>query len=413
MIILKTYNKNTVNAKRKTHVSLAWVLFLGVIPFDKAALTLYLNPVLGEYISYALNAITFFVTVFLILNGSTKKNIKNTLCIKYVCYFVFLFFLYLISALISSEILISRILSLFCLLAYYLFVIFNYNNIYDLLQDINVALLVIVFISFILYLMKNPNVFYTENASTVTFKGIVSNRNSYAEISLFLITGSFCLYKNRRKFLPFAISVGFALYTTLLTNSATAIICVLLLFGGLLLVGSEKIAKHLSVALFAFVYLVIFVFLILFRNTDVGIFKIVTGIFNKSSTFTGRVDLWSAAINAISQRPIFGYGYDSDILLSYGVQHADPHNSILYVLLTGGVIGFLGFVVMVFSVFSKNKNIKLRTNYMHASMSMFFMIWLLRGLVESGCSYSHFIFWVAIIILDRVRLENEENTNAG
>lgn len=407
MKITQIDSKNTVENSHKIRTSFAWVLFLGVIPFDKAALALYINASLGEYISYALNALTLFIAFFLILNGSAKKGIKNKLFIKYVLYFVSLLFIYLMNSLISSDIAIRRILSLICLLFYYLFVICKYDSIYELLQDIKTALLVIVITSLILYLMGNPNVFYRESTTKLTFKGIAANRNSYAEVTMFLIVSSFCVYKKEGNFFSFAISVGLAIYTTLLTNSATATICIILLSCSLLLISFKRIAKHLSVSLFAFVYIAVFVFLILFQNTDSWIFQWVTETFNKDVTFTGRTDLWSAAMNAISKRPIFGYGYDSDVLLSYGMGYADPHNSILYILLTEGIIGLLSFGGMIIGLFVKKKDSELRTNYIYAYMLIFFMIWLIRGLVESGCSYSHFLFWLAIIVLDRLQLENE------
>ena len=405
-------NKNTTEDLHRTRIPLTWILFLGVLPFDKASLALYINPSLGNYISYALNAITLFIAFFLMLNGSAKKIAKNKLCTKYILYFAVLIFIYLISSLISSDFTISRVLSLICLLTYYLFSICKYNSIYDLLQDINIALLVIVLISFVLYLFGNPNVFYTENATTLTFKGIAANRNSYAEITMFLIVSSFCIYQKKRKLLPFVFSVGLSVYTTLLTNSATATICVILLSGSMLLISLKKIAKHLSFGMFAFAYFAVFILLILFQNTDGGIFQWITETFNKDVTFTGRTDLWSAAMEAISQRPIFGYGYDTDVLLQYGMRYTDPHNSILYILLTEGILGVIAFMVMILSVFAKKKDSKLKSNYIYASMLIFFMIWLIRGLVESGCSYSHFLFWASIIILDRLQLETEVK-NAG
>lgn len=407
MNIKKFDDKNTTEDLHRTRISFAWILFLGVLPFDKAALALYINPSLGSYISYALNAITLFIAVFLMLNGSAKKILKSKLCTKYILYFSLLIFIYLISGLISSDFTISRILSLICLLMYYLFSICQYKSIYDLLQDINMALLVIVILSFVLYLFGNPNVFYIENATTLTFKGIAANRNSYAEVTMFLIVSSFCIYQKKRKPLPFIFSVGLSIYTTLLTNSATATICVILLSGSLLLISLKKRVKYISFGVFAFVYFIVFILLTLFQNTNIGIFQWITEAFNKDATFTGRTDLWSAAMKAISQRPVFGYSYDTDVLLQYGMRYLDPHNSILYILLTEGIIGLVAFVVMILSVFAKKKDSKLKSNYIYASMVIFFMIWLIRGLVESGCSYSHFLFWVSIIILDRLQLENE------
>ena len=65
-----------IGNKRIRLFDLTWVLFLGVLPFDKAALTLYLNSTIGELISLALNAITLVCAFICLVNIQFKSGKK-------------------------------------------------------------------------------------------------------------------------------------------------------------------------------------------------------------------------------------------------------------------------------------------------------------------------------------------------
>ena len=61
--IVKKLNKNS------EPFSLAWILFLGVLPFDKAALTLYCSSAMGTYLSMLLNLLTLLYVTAICLNS--------------------------------------------------------------------------------------------------------------------------------------------------------------------------------------------------------------------------------------------------------------------------------------------------------------------------------------------------------
>ena len=204
-----------------------WVLFLGVLPFDKAALTLYYYDKVGEIISIILNAITIVCAVVCLVNLRTRLGKK--LAQKYVLFFIILILTYLF-AIFVDQIVVTRFFSLVCLLGYCLFAISYYGNVDKLIGDMNKALLFIIILSFFLYIGNNDNVMYTENALKIVFKGIAANRNSYSEISLLYIATNYYIWKKEKKALLWRLCTTIvAVYTTFLTNGATSILCVCML----------------------------------------------------------------------------------------------------------------------------------------------------------------------------------------
>ena len=51
-----------------------WILFLGVLPIEKAAVTLYANSEVGQYFALLLNIITLGLAVIFFLNNRKNGN---------------------------------------------------------------------------------------------------------------------------------------------------------------------------------------------------------------------------------------------------------------------------------------------------------------------------------------------------
>ena len=375
-----------------------WILFLGVLPFDKAALTLFTNSSLGEVISISLNAITLFGAFVCYLYSHTKTQKK--VAQKYISFFVVLAITYLFAGFVD-EIIITRFFSLICLLGYYIFAICHYKGTDKLIRDINKAAFFIILLSTVLYIAGDNNVMYTEKASKMVFKGIAANRNSYSEISLFFIATNFYIWRQEKKWSLWRfLTTLLAVYTTFLTNGATSIICVCLLLLLLLVCNNRVFSKIYSFNFFALIYIVLFCVIVLSQYTDVGVLQYISTLFGKTTSMTGRTDIWATTIASISKSPIFGLGYDTSVLLNQGIYENDPHNGLLYIVLTQGIIGLITFIGMLLFVIKNSKNYKHRNNNAYMTMLAFIVVWLIKGLVESAFSYSHFVFWCALIIME-------------
>lgn len=76
----------------------------------------------------------------------------------------------------------------------------------------------------------------------------------------------------------------------------------------------------------------------------------VEDVLGKDMTFTGRTDMWDAALHVITRSPIWGYGYaDRDWYLSnMSTRAIGAHNYILNNLIYGGAIALLLYVIMIY-----------------------------------------------------------------
>jgi O-antigen ligase len=79
-------------------------------------------------------------------------------------------------------------------------------------------------------------------------------------------------------------------------------------------------------------------------------------ILGRDATFTGRTDIWPVVLDAVSQKPLLGFGYfaaTSDFmgpLLTQKLGAANAHNGYLDVLLGTGAVGLVSLTFWILSV---------------------------------------------------------------
>lgn len=110
-----------------------------------------------------------------------------------------------------------------------------------------------------------------------------------------------------------------------------------------------------KVYLIATTVLSVFVFLSVYYKSisSSGLFSLVFSILGKNSTFSNREYMWVNAINMIFRKPIFGYGgyYQVGTYISRGGFVYPSHTPYLQILLDGGIVLFIPFVVMIIMMF--------------------------------------------------------------
>lgn len=374
---------------RWVKILISSVLFLGILPFDKAALTLYSSESLGIVLSYVLCGVTLLLTIFLFVfnhNLKVDQTNKNLFVVGFL-----IIFGYVLSS-IRNGFSLERILSIACFLIYYLFSFFFFDDIDDLILSIGISLAALIFFSFILYLQNNYHVMYVASAYETNFKGIASNRNSFAELALFDIVIFSYLLSKKKLFLFSILSIFLAIYGTFLTKGATSIICCILLI--IMLFFNKTLKKTVSYKFF--VVFLFFSFIIIFLLKNIDALKPLYVFFNKSSSLTGRTDRWDYTASIVFNKPLFGYGYDFTILLENGFVENDPHNGILYILLSQG---FFGLVIFFYTLYMFMKKVVcFKRDILVRFLYIFMIVWSIRALVESGYSYTHFIFWICPLI---------------
>ena len=394
--------------------SFRWVLFLGVIPFDKAVLTLYQSRQIGNVISYLLNLFVLVYAVLALLQyGNTIAECKKILINKMNIVFIIMSTLYLFSGLLNDNLQFSRFASLLCLWAYYIYSFIAYKNSRELIRDISKAASFLVLISLILYFVNNRNVYYQESAIVYSFKGVALNRNGFVEFALLPIAYYWytAIENGRKQKTVSVIMILTIAYSILITKSATSIICLSVLL--ILLVFRKGMKQVFTLKLFYMVYAILFAVIVVINSSDSWLLQRLSLIFGKSSTLTGRTSFWPIAMDLISNKPLFGYGIDTTILMENGIIENDPHNGILFLLLTSGILGTFLFLKIIISTLNKVSGMLIKNEYVYCIIA-FVIAWLVRGLVESAFSYSHFMFWVSVAISLHIYYEsfiNECRTN--
>lgn len=131
---------------------------------------------------------------------------------------------------------------------------------------------------------------------------------------------------------------------------------------------------------------------------------VITHIFQKDVTLTGRTLIWARAIDYISLSPLFGYGYsnnyalDNGFLLSSTGQSA--HNYYLDLLLRGGMPQLIfQMSIVAFTMRSIERKIRPCSNALANIFSVgllsYFVMWLVEPFVGSGmvlmCSFFIYI----------------------
>lgn len=137
--------------------------------------------------------------------------------------------------------------------------------------------------------------------------------------------------------------------TILITWSATGVAGWFLLIFYALVIYRRSIAGLFNSLNLSVVYAALFFGIIVFRLQSVFAF-IIEDILHKNITFTGRTDIWDIAMILIKQSPFFGYGVNEGHgLIFIRGQYYYSHNGVLEVLLQGGVVSLI-FYVLIFAI---------------------------------------------------------------
>ena len=401
--------RNKVNGFKDKHsllfrvllISVSAVLFLAVSPFDKNALTLYKSESIAKYITYVLYGLTIVLTIFAVLINFRNKN-KLLLLLGLFIVFALVGFGWIVGSLSNNTFETSRLLSIGCLFIYYSYVIYAFDNKDDIILSITISLLFLVILSGVLYLLKFPQTVYTERANVYRFKGLALNRNSFFELAFFpFIELMYFAFKVKKlwKSLLIGLSSGIPLFACIFTFSATSIIVFVV---AVLLIILGKYSGILT-NFYSVVAISVFAFLLFYFAKDLNVLGWFFKLMKKSETLTGRTELWEKAFEFIQSNLVFGHGFDLNLTLSESKSLTDPHNSLVYVLLTQGIFGLIIVLVLLFVATHKRKP----GNLLYTFLCIFIAASCFRGIVESTFSYPHFTFWVAIILLIQIRLETE------
>ncbi len=173
---------------------------------------------------------------------------------------------------------------------------------------VTLYLLVSLFVCLILPQAIDPNF--------GTWRGIHDNKNGLAQMGILSLLLSLLLYKLNRRTVKniwnYFITMA-SIVLVIMAGSSTAIIILFILILAGLIFAMENLFKVLKLKRFVLLFMLSFsvitllLFFFLFRQE----FILITGLFGKDLTLTGRTLFWPSLFNDFREHIFLGYGYDA------------------------------------------------------------------------------------------------------
>jgi O-antigen ligase len=158
----------------------------------------------------------------------------------------------------------------------------------------------------------------------------------------------------------YSVIVLSLVYLCILTNSRGALISLTLSLSFFFLFLSRSKLVRFKLIHLAILSGLILAFAVYFRGNDVWVHRLATTGLDGSSL--ARIHIWKAALNSISDAPLFGYGTgtsyalffsyaDPEIRLHTGRSFVHAHNDIIEILQEGGLLGLIVYLVFWIGTF--------------------------------------------------------------
>lgn len=219
------------------------------------------------------------------------------------------------------------------------------------------------------------------------------NSNQIGNLCAFAIFFAQCLM--RRKEGRWGLAILF-LSVTLLRSLSKTTIAAFLLSEGYLLLRDRSMSRRTKKLLVLGCVLAVIIFWGLFQ----AYYDVYTRAGNQAETFTGRTAIWAYALNAFTEQPWIGHGFDSmwKIVPPFGpdkfeARHAE--NEVLQQLYTYGIAGIVLLVGLYGSVFRQIRRMpKVPERILFLSLLLFVVI---RGLAEAEPFDLLFPLWSIVL----------------
>lgn len=254
------------------------------------------------------------------------------------------------------------------------------------------TLIVVNTLSFFLFY---PSI--TPLKESVYFLG--NDNGSIFEVFLFVyVSLAYYTIYNRKIPIYFYALLTFVFAGYLYVKSGNGMICMLISIIFILLYKKTFTKKLFKLKFMIPIYLLFFFTIVVFQNN--GLIQIVLDILDKSPTISGRTYIWNKCWYYISQRPLFGNGYENDLLISSKISNSKAHNIILQYLYTGGVATLVVFLLIVGIVLYKTNKSKINSdikNIVNFSVFLFFIMCIFDFYIDKFITIIMFMIYYCIV----------------
>jgi len=184
--------------------------------------------------------------------------------------------------------------------------------------------------------------------SSLRYGGFSGNPNTLGAVSALLIWASFSLLVTTDVSMPRRIfrvaSITAAMFGIALSGSGTSAVVAVLItvtFAWQWAMSFISVTRELVIYISAVLVTAAIAITALFYYTPSEVLGLFVDGLGKDTTLTGRTELWGIALEAIQQKWLFGWGFDSHVSVKsvpkFDILFNHYHNGYLDVLIIGGV----------------------------------------------------------------------------
>lgn len=321
---------------------LGMILF---IPFLKTEFYKYMFPVIDFIFNCALILCFIYLAYEYVIAGKGKNCDRKLEVIS-----IFFIAANIYSTIINQGVLLECIIAFIKIIAIYLYVEVIIIKKKCSINCMYYPLLLLLLLNILSYAFY-PNGIYTSFGANGSFYSdrnwIMGGKNAYYYYLLFAITIKL-IREDKQMFIYNHLFDDIIFYTIIFINifvmsgSATTIIgiCMIVVYSfshGIVLKNSKK---------YVYLYwiLAILIFYLVVLNNDGILMNVISEIFGKSMTFTGRTMIWEKTISTLEDYVWFGRGFEDPLVTNTIIGQASSHNKYLWIVYRGGLTSMLTYV---------------------------------------------------------------------
>ena len=252
--------------------------------------------------------------------------------------------------------------------------------------------------------IHQPSPWRVEDQNAGAWRGAFSHKNVLGHaMSVGVIAQLFILISTKDKTIWHVLLLCGCVALVILSRSSTAMLITTLYFlGASLAFLLQRARQYFGVGLAMFAVFAATIATISVIDSD-----FLFGFIGRDSTLTGRTELWALVLRLISEKPLFGWGYEamwvpSDTVtmaiseaVGWGISIPSAHNALLEVTLEMGVAGLV--IVISFVAVSLWRGARCLAAGQHTLGMLalvFFIGVIISGTSEPALAQSQSIEWV-------------------
>lgn len=295
-------------------------------------------------------------------------------------------------------------------LSVYCFLSNKKSNEFDATKFFN-YFLIFVMLACIYNIIKNFSLLFSlSNISNkyINISSFFTQRNAFGQL-LFLgtIANVFLLIKTKNK--KYIITLLIILLNLLFSFSRTAIFSTIIFLFIVYYKKYMNLKYKKNIIILFFVIIAAFLLLLIFKNDSLKNF-LEYYVLRKEDGLTGRSTIWEACIKKLSGFRIFyGYGLGSSNKIMSYYNLSNSHNTIIEILLSGG-LALLSFYVIIYGIVL-NAIKKIKNSDVRIVLIAFYISFIVYSLFEKimifGTGYASVIFTLFFIAIPLLYKNNE------